>query len=179
MRDKTQNAGRDESRKILFRIRALIVFFILALWASGITAFPLRWELGILDFWLGNESAIGKIFPGLALWIGNVKEGLDYNAAHYPFLAYGTDWLAFAHIVIGIAFFGPLRDPVRNIWVIHFGMIACVLIFPLAFICAPVRGIPFYWTLIDCSFGFFGLFPLLWLHFLIKKLEKSQKTATK
>jgi hypothetical protein len=59
-------------------------------------------------------------------------------------LAYGTDWLAFAHLVIAIAFLGPLKDPVRNIWVVEFGMIACLLVIPLALICGPIRGIPFY-----------------------------------
>ena len=29
-------------------------------------------------------------------------------------IAYGTDWLAFAHITIAVAFLGPLKDPVRN-----------------------------------------------------------------
>jgi hypothetical protein len=29
----------------------------------------------------------------------------------YPFLAYGTDWLAFAHIVIAVFFIGPLVKP--------------------------------------------------------------------
>jgi hypothetical protein len=77
-------------------------------------------------------------------------------------MAYGTDWLAFAHIVIAVAFIGPLRDPVRNIWVIEFGMIACALVIPLALIFGPLRGIPFFWRLIDCSFGIIGFVPL-WL----------------
>jgi hydrogenase/urease accessory protein HupE len=77
-------------------------------------------------------------------------------------MLYGTDWLAFAHIVIAIAFFGAIRDPVRNIWVVEFGMIACMLVVPLALIWGGVRSIPFFWRLIDCSFGVFGILPL-WL----------------
>jgi hypothetical protein len=66
-----------------------------------------------------------------------------------PFIACGTDWLAFAHLVIAIAFWGPVRDPVRNIWVVQFGMTAC-----LAVVAGPVRGIPWWWwQLIDISFG--------------------------
>ncbi len=65
-------------------------------------------------------------------------------------------------IVIAVAFVGPLRDPVRNLWVVEFGMIACVLVVPLALICGPLRGIPFFWRLIDCSFGVLGIIPL-WL----------------
>jgi hypothetical protein len=79
--------------------------------------------------------------------------------AHYPFLAYGTDWLAFAHLVIAVAFIGPYFDPIRNKWVITFGLIACVGVIPLALIAGPIRGIPFGWRLIDCSFGVCGAIP--------------------
>jgi hypothetical protein len=61
-----------------------------------------------------------------------------------------------------MAVVGPLKDPVRNLWVVEFGMIACVLVVPLALICGPLRGIPFFWRLIDCSFGVLGILPL-WL----------------
>jgi hypothetical protein len=51
---------------------------------------------------------------------------------------------------------------VRNIWIVEWGMICCVLVIPLALICGPVRGIPFFWRLFDCAFGLFGIVPL-WL----------------
>ncbi|MBR2261972.1 MAG: hypothetical protein IJ916_09780 [Paludibacteraceae bacterium] len=54
-------------------------------------------------------------------------------------------------------------------------MFACVAILPLAFICGPIRDIPFYWTLIDCSFGVFGIIPLLICLKYIKRLEQEQK----
>ena len=44
--------------------------------------------------------------------------------------------------------------------VVEFGMIACVLVLPLALICGPLRGIPLFWRLIDCSFGIVGIVPL-------------------
>ena len=112
-------------------------------------------------------------FPSLAYWLSHVREGLETTARDYPFLAYGTDWLAFAHIVIGIAFIGPLRDPVKNIWVVEFGMIACLLVIPLALICGPIRGIPLYWRLIDCSFGVFGLIPLAIARRMILDIERA------
>ncbi|HSH39366.1 MAG TPA: hypothetical protein VK993_11325 [Chthoniobacterales bacterium] len=66
-------------------------------------------------------------------------------------MQYGTDWLAFGHIVIAIFFAGPLIDPVRNLWVIRAGQIACVLVIPLALVCGDIRGIPLWWRAIDCS----------------------------
>jgi hypothetical protein len=89
----------------------------------------------------------------------------------YPFLAYGTDWLAFAHLVIAIVFVGPYRDPVRNKWVITFGLIACAGVIPLALIAGQIRAIPVAWRLIDCSFGVFGGIPLLVCRRQIHALE--------
>ena len=65
----------------------------------------------------------------------------------------------------------PVRDPVKNIWVIEFGLIACVLVLPLALICGPIRGIPFFWRLIDCSFGVIGFITLWVTRKMIRGLE--------
>jgi hypothetical protein len=51
-----------------------------------------------------------------------VYDAVKTTNASYPYLAYGTDWLAFAHLVIAVAFIGPLMQPVKNVWVIQFGM---------------------------------------------------------
>ncbi|GCD34410.1 hypothetical protein OEIGOIKO_02140 [Streptomyces chrestomyceticus JCM 4735] len=76
-----------------------------------------------------------------------------------------------------MAFYGPFRDPVRNIWVVDFGIIACAGIIPLALVCGPIRGIPFYWQLLDMSFGVFGVIPLLVVRRMIKCLEAYQLAA--
>lgn len=80
----------------------------------------------------------------------------------YPWVAYGTDWPAFAHVATAAYSIGPLISPLKNEWVIYSGLIGCALVLPLALICGPLRGIPFYWRLIDCSFGVFGAVPLLY-----------------
>ena len=95
-------------------------------------------------------------------WVVRVRDGLNDTYAKYPFIAYGTDWLAFGHLMIAVVFVGALRDPKRNVWLFDFGIIACVLVVPFALIFGGVRGIPFYWRLIDCSFGVFGIIPI-WL----------------
>jgi hypothetical protein len=158
--------------KRLKLIRLLLGLFIIGLILSGITAFPLTWELRVLSSWFNETTAVGSSFPGLAHWLSFVRDGLENADRFYPFLAYGTDWLAFAHIVIAIAFLGPLKDPVKNIWVVEFGIIACLLVIPLALICGYWRGIPFFWRLIDCSFGVLGLIPLLIVRKLTRALTK-------
>lgn len=144
------------------RVRYLLSFFIVALIISGLTAFPLVWEISILQHLTGPNTAVERWWPAMSQWISRVYQGLiDTNAKH-PFLFYGTDWLAFAHIVVAVAFWGPLRYPVKNLWVIEFGMIACVLVIPMVLIFGPLRGIPVFWRAIDCSFGVIGFVPL-WL----------------
>jgi hypothetical protein len=152
----------DDARHILLKkVRIWLGIVVVGLVVSGLTAFPLPLELEILTRLFGlPHDADPAGLTGLAHWLVYVREGLRYTDAHYPFLAYGTDWLAYAHLLIAILFIGPMRDPVRNVWVIHFGMIACALVIPLALICGPIRGIPFLWRLIDCSFGVFGFVPL-------------------
>ena len=148
-------------------IRAWLALFVVCLVLSGATAFPLVHELR----W--TEEALRHLPAPDALmhWITRVRRGLDTADADYPFLLYGTDWLAFAHLVIAVAFYGPYRDPVRNIWVVEFGMIACAGIVPLALICGPIRDIPFWWTVIDMSFGVVGVVPLYVVRKKIKRLE--------
>jgi hypothetical protein len=159
-------------------VRLLLGAFIVGLLLSGLTAFPLLWELRLLTSWFGEGTAIGAALPGVAYWLGLVRRGLEATARDYPFLAYGTDWLAFAHLVIAVAFIGPLRDPVRNIWVVEFGMIACLMVIPLALICGPLRGIPIWWRLIDCSFGVVGIIPLAIVRRLILGLDAACKVPT-
>ena len=74
--------------------------------------------------------------------------------------------------MISIAFIGVFRDPVRNVWIIVWGMIACVAVLPLALVAGPIRGIPWGWTLLDCSFGVVGVIPLVIVYRLIRRLER-------
>ena len=154
-----------EEKKLRFKIKSLLITFIVCLVLSGITAFPIQTQLQIA---IDNLS----VFPSfIQPWLTRVYLAVKSTNELYPFISYGTDWLAFAHLVIAVAFIGPLIDPIKNIWILQFGMIACVMVFPLAFIAGPIRGIPFYWQLMDCSFGVIGFIPLYWCYKLIKKLE--------
>lgn len=153
------------NKKIIFKIRVWLILFIVFLILSGITAFPIETELA----WLSKH--ISFLPKELQHWINTIYRAVKITNENYPQLSYGTDWLAFSHIVIATAFVGPLIDPAKNIWVIQFGIIACIMVFPLAFIAGSIRGIPFYWQLIDCSFGVVGLIPLIITYRLTKKLK--------
>lgn len=142
-----------KEKRVIQLIRRLLLGFMVILFLSGLTAIPVEFELSVLL----------KIFPSpnqIHDWLDKVLSAYKKLNHDTPFLLYGYDWLAFAHFILAILFIGPYRDPIKNIWVIEFGLIACVLIFPLAFIAGPFRGIPIGWRLIDCSFGVFGLLPL-------------------
>ena len=152
------------------KIRVWLVLFLVGLVASGVTAFPLEHEVRWLHHLLEGSPAPQTLID----WIARVDRGITRTNDEYPFIMYGTDWLAFAHLVIAVAFWGPLRDPVRNLWVIDWGMIACAGIVPLALFAGPVRGIPGWWSLIDISFGVFGIVPLLVVRRMIKRLPASR-----
>lgn len=152
--------------KLLFRIRLMIGTFVLLLVLSGVTAFPLYTELTWLE-----ENPIFAPDTELGAWLHRVYLGIADMHHNHAFLFYGYDWLAFAHLVIAMAFIGPYRDPVRNIWVIDWGILNCIAVIPLALIAGPIREIPWYHILIDCSFGIIGIIPLWITRKWIKKLE--------
>ena len=135
--------------------------FIIGLVLSGATALPLETELGWLARWLGVDGGT-MVTPDGSLqdWVHRVWKGVQETNRQYQFMAYGTDWLAFAHFVIAVAFLGAWRAPVRNRWLFDFGLIACGMVIPFALVAGAVRDIPVYWRLIDCSFGVFGAVPL-------------------
>ena len=92
----------------LRRIRLWLAAFVAGLVLSGLTAFPLQSELRWLVSFLHAASLQPMAECTCVLpWIERVYIALSTTNAHYPFLAYGTDWLAFAHLVIAAAFIGP------------------------------------------------------------------------
>jgi hypothetical protein len=152
----------------LRRVRFWLLIFMTGLIVSGLTAIPIQWEIDQIKSIIDNAPWLHDIAPGLIDWLIYVHTGLTETYQTYSFIVVGTDWLAFAHIVIAIAFLGPLRDPVRNVWVIEFGMIACLLVIPAALIFGSLRGLPFLWQLLDCSFGVIGIIPLLLAYRLVR-----------
>lgn len=167
--EKQSTLRKAKLRKIASlekRVRILLSFFIVCLVISGGTAFfietGLSWLVSALD---GSKDMVSD-------WLK-----LAYHAAkdvndRYPFMAYGYDWLAFSHLVIAVAFIGPLREPAKNIWIIQFGLIACCMVLPLAIIAGHFRQIPPFWRGLDCLFGLFGAIPLGVCYYQIKLLEK-------
>lgn len=154
---------------ILQRIRLLTWLFIIGLFISGATAIPLPSEVNLLTNLFGANRGPSEI----SQWLLHVRDALAQMQSQHPFLFYGTDWLAFGHFVIAIAFVGALRDPVRNRWLFDFGLIACALVVPYALVFGGLRGIPFWWRLIDCSFGIFGFIPLWFCRRWARALEYS------
>jgi hypothetical protein len=163
------------TEQLLGRTRALLVAFIIGLVLSGLTAFPLetelRWVTGLLG--AGSSTQPAEV-QGVLRWLVTVRDAVTVTNARFPFLAYGTDWLAFAHLVIAVAFIGPLGVPVQKSRVVSFVQIACAAVVPLALIAGAVRGIPLYWRGIDCAFGIGGA-ALLWPCYLaIRELEQQR-----
>ena len=157
---------------LLLRYRLVLGFFVIGLILSGLTAFPLLTELRLLASWLGiTNPADYANLTGLQHWIAHVLFGLEQTAAHFPFLAYGTDWLAFGHLCIAVFFIRPLFRPLESDWVLQCGLVCCAGVIPLALVAGQVRGIPLYWRMIDSSFGVLGAIPLLYCLRLTRQMR--------
>ena len=158
------------------RIKLLTWFFIVGLVFSGATAIPLNTELDWLVNQLGGmEPTSGTATSELGRWLLTTHAALQDVSARHPLLFYGTDWLAFGHFVIALAFVGALREPVRNRWLFDFGLMACGLVVPFAIAFGALRGIPFWWRLIDCSFGVVGFMPLWFCRKWAIELERGHR----
>lgn len=148
-------------------IRTHLALFMMILMLSGITAFPVQTEI---DFLYKNLSSFPTLFRD---WITSLHANIHSTPS---VMLYGTDWLAFAHIIITFFFIPVFIYPVKHKANLFVGMSACVLVFPLAFICGPIRNIPFFHQLIDCSFGAIGI---LYLYFILQKVNKLQLQTIK
>jgi hypothetical protein len=158
---------------LLTRIRAWTLFFMAALIFSGLTAIPLQSELDLLVRYFAQNQPPDM----LGSWLLQVQAGVHDVSARWPFMGLGTDWLAFGHVVIGLGFIGLLRDPVRNEWLITWGMMACLLVIPWAWIFGGLRDIPWGWRLIDCSFGIGGMVPMLVIRSYVLELKSRQRNG--
>jgi len=148
--------------KDLTKIRVAIIVFVALLILSGVTAFPLRTEM---EYLIAHKNSFSDT---LGQWIQTVYDAIKQTP---DVILYGTDWLAFAHIIIALFFVPVYIDPVRYKANLLVAITACGAIFLLAFICGPIRGIPFFHQLIDCAFGFIGFFPLYFVYKKIGQLE--------
>ncbi|MEZ5358440.1 MAG: hypothetical protein R3F48_06370 [Candidatus Zixiibacteriota bacterium] len=163
-----KNTGKSKSFK---QARLMLWIVAVGLFLSGITIWPAAAELNILlnSIW-GNAPVTG----GLHGFLVQARDGIIATAGQYPFLLYTGDWLAFAHIVLAILFVGAARDPVRNKWIVQFGLICCALVPVLAAVCIPMRGIPWFWFWIDFAFAPLAAAPL-WIALRgIRRIESAQ-----
>ena len=159
----------------LKRAKWMLAVVAFGLFVSGVTIWPAVWELktGVRLLW-GDASPTGPIHAFLVRAI----EALETTQSTQPFLMYGYDWLAFAHIVLAILFAGAIRDPVRNVWVVQCGLIMCALVPILAVVCVPLRGMPHQWFWVDFAFAPGAALPL-WIALRdIRRAERRAMEAT-
>jgi hypothetical protein len=155
------------------KIRGLLVLVIVGLVVSGLTAIPIQAELVWLTRALGaGPDAQPENASGILRWLLEARDAVSATSERYPFLLYGTDWLAFGHFAIAFAFVGPLRDPLKNSWVITFGLVASGGVIVWAMLMGPLRGVPLSWRVIDCLFGVGAAVPLLLCRRYIRRLER-------
>jgi hypothetical protein len=151
---------------------AIVAF---GLFVSGVTIWPVIWELktAVKVVW-------GDTTPTLAIhkFVLTAIDGIQEIQREQPFMIYAADWLAFALIVLSILFVGAMKDPVRNIWVVKFGLLCCFLSPILAIICIPIRQMPLSWFWCDFIFTPLAALPL-WIAWRdLKKAEANSPWAS-
>lgn len=154
--------GQGKASKDLRLARLMLGLVAIGLLVSGLTCYVLPGGVSaLLDYlWRRTPDAF-PLLEGEYYLLERVERGLAELDANFPEMMLGTDWLGFAHIVLAILFLGALRNPVRNIWVIQFGLVSAILVIPAAFLFGALRGLPTAHYFVDASFGVFAAIPLL------------------
>jgi hypothetical protein len=150
----------------------MIGLVALGLLLSGVTIWPMEWELStaIRLLWGSAPASDGTVHAFLL----RVLDAWRTTARDTPFLLYGFDWLAYAHLMLAVLFAMVLKDPVRNVLVLRFGLVCCACVPILAGACIPLRGIPLPWFLLDASFAPACALPL-WIALRdVRRLEPPQ-----
>ena len=163
------------------RIRLCLALVMACLILAGVAAFaPIQETRWLLDV-LSRSANFGVGSPSFT-WILGLNHALIANSQSAPFLAYSGDCVALAQILFALVFIGPFLHPVRNQWVITFGLICCAGVVLLAFIAGPIRDIPFFWRLVDSALAIFCALPLLLCrHYvlLLEHLERTERRRTR
>ena len=154
------------------RAKYMLISVSIGLFISGVTIWPAITELK-LGLSILNTLGLGE--TQLFEFTTQIRESLIVIKKDHPQIMYGYDWLAFAHIVLAILFYGAAKDPVRNRWVIKCGLIMCALIPVLAAIAIPFRSIPYFWFFIDFAFTPAAAIPLFIAFKDVSKIESASK----
>ncbi|MFI5134703.1 MAG: hypothetical protein ACHQD9_02500 [Chitinophagales bacterium] len=150
------NEVKQKETQLRRKINTALIITIVGLLLNGISIIPLRTEISIL---LATNDSLPKF---LQEWLNYVSQGLQETGNQYNFMRYGFDWLGFTHLLIAILFFGALKDPVKNEWVVKWGMIVSLLSIAMALGWEQLRSVPFWWSIIDAMIALLA-FVVLWL----------------
>ena len=150
------------------KIKTYTALLMAGLVIAGATAFFIPWGVDLIV----NHTPLPK-WINQTVWLNYVLNGVVQIDKSYDFIWYGTDWMAFAHLLFAILFYGLYKDPIRNKWLVSFGLVACVAIAPIALGFGHLRGIPLIWQFLDMAFGVIAGALLLRIKSLIQSIEKS------
>ena len=155
----------------LRRTRLMLGVVAFGLFVSGVTIWPWEIELTLalsLLEWIGGPELLYETIDG-------IRRDMLRLRAEQSFVLYIADWLAYAHLVLTALFLMAMRDPVRNILVVRFGILCSLTVPILAITCIPQRGIPLFWIAIDSSFALAAL-PL-WIALKDLRALESQSAS--
>ncbi len=160
LRPPSTRVSPPKSAGLLTRIRLCLALLMAGLLFSSLPGFfPLngtKWILGLL----ARTSHFGDGTP-LFTWFLGTRQALMATSLTARFLFYATNRDGLSRILFALLFLGPYRDPVRNRWVINFGLLSCAALVLFAFVAGEIQGMPFLWRCADAAFALLCALPLL------------------
>lgn len=156
----------------LRRPRIMLLVVAIGLFLSGVTIWPWEVELELLLSILAAIDGPQRLVETIERILADMRMLRDAGS----FVLYVADWLAYAHLVLAALFVMAMKDPVRNILVVRFGILCCLTVPILAVTCIPMRGLPLFWIFIDSSFALASLPLWIALRDLRRLEEQAERT---
>jgi len=166
-RHELQQVINKNERQIALHVKGVMGLLIL----GGLCWFGMTY---FTHFALGVVRSIGLRgeFLSFVIKMNSIAQLIE---SKYSFVSYGSDILGLIHLMLALLFVGPLTDAVKNIWVIHFGMLLCIAFVPVSIVSGLLRGVPFVWCLIAILFAALGFVLLFSVNKMLKANDVLQK----
>lgn len=146
---------------LLSRIRLVLAIAIVCLILGSLATLAAPHTISVVLSILSRMEIATPDTSHSFRWLQHIQLQLGRDSDLHPMLHFCADLFAFVQLVFALALIGPLRNPIRNQWVIQFGILACCGLIPVALILGPWHGLPMAWRLVSCGAALCGIVTLM------------------
>ena len=146
---------------LLIRIRMVLTLAISCLILGSLATFAAPHSIAVVLAVFRRFDLATPATSHALMWLRHIQLQLGRDSHRHPMLHYGADLFAFVELAFALVLISPLRNPVRNQWVIQSGILACCCLIPFALILGPWHGLPMAWRIVSCVVALCGIAPLM------------------